>query len=117
MRIAVLDKAFSILEVLARIGRALSLAELAEESRLPKPTVLRILRSLRSLGYVEAGEQRGSCVLPARRALLREQGRDARLSGFPHATEVFDQGLGVEPGVAETTQSVGGGRIAQLGHR
>jgi len=32
MGIAVLDRVFSILEVLARSGRALSLAELAEES-------------------------------------------------------------------------------------
>jgi DNA-binding IclR family transcriptional regulator len=50
--IAVLDKSFSILEVLGRAGRALTLAEVAEESRLPKPTVHRILRSLRDLGYV-----------------------------------------------------------------
>ena len=63
MSIAVLDKAFSILEVLARTGRALSLAELSEESRLPKPTVHRILKSLRDLGYVTPAEARGSYAL------------------------------------------------------
>lgn len=79
MSIAVLDRAFSILEVLARSGRALSLAELAEESRLPKPTVHRILRSLRDLGYLEPGGTRGSFVLTERLSSLREHGRDGVL--------------------------------------
>jgi DNA-binding IclR family transcriptional regulator len=79
MSIAVLDKAFTILEVLARTGRALSLAELAEESRLPKPTVHRILRSLRDLGYVSASGARGSYKLSERLNSLREHGRDAAL--------------------------------------
>lgn len=79
MSIAVLDKAFSILEVLARTGRTLSLAELAEESRLPKPTVHRILRSLRDLGYVTSPGRRGSYALSERLASLREHGRDAVL--------------------------------------
>ncbi len=79
MSIAVLDKAFSILEVLARTGRALSLAELAEEGRLPKPTVHRILRSLRDLGYVTPAGTRGSYKLSDRLSSLREHGRDATL--------------------------------------
>lgn len=79
MSIAVLDKAFSILEVLARTGHALSLAELSEESRLPKPTVHRILRSLRDLGYVSAAEARGSYALSERLSSLKAQGRDAAL--------------------------------------
>ncbi|MCF7688868.1 MAG: IclR family transcriptional regulator [Cephaloticoccus sp.] len=79
MSIAVLDKAFSILEVLARTGRALSLAELAEEGRLPKPTVHRILRSLRDLGYVTPAGTRGSYKLSERLSSLREHGRDAAL--------------------------------------
>ncbi|MFZ9681859.1 MAG: IclR family transcriptional regulator [Cephaloticoccus sp.] len=79
MSIAVLDKAFSILEVLARTGRPLSLAELAEESRLPKPTVHRILRSLRELGYVDNAERRGSYALSDRLGSLRAQGRDTAL--------------------------------------
>lgn len=77
MSIAVLDKAFSILEVLARTGRHLTLAELAEEGRLPKPTVHRILRSLRDLGYVEQADRRGAYQLSGRLGSLREYGRDA----------------------------------------
>jgi len=74
--IAVLDKAFSILEVLARTGRELTLAELAAEARLPKPTVHRILRSLRDLGYVGQSDRRGTYQLSGRLASLREYGRD-----------------------------------------
>lgn len=75
MSIAVLDRAFSVLEVLARSGRPLSLAELAEESRLPKPTVHRILKSLRDLGYVEQTD-RGAYGLSERLGSLRQFGRD-----------------------------------------
>lgn len=106
MSIAVLDKAFSILEVMARAGRALSLAELAVESRLPKPTVHRILQSLRDLGYLESGNPRGSYVLTDRLQSLREYGRDALLRAKAQplmATlhETFDEtvNLGVLEGI------------------
>ncbi|HND62768.1 MAG TPA: IclR family transcriptional regulator [Opitutaceae bacterium] len=76
MSIAVIDRAFSILEALARTGRPLTLAEVAEESRLPKPTVYRILKSVRDLGYVEQAGRGGAYELSARLATLREHGRD-----------------------------------------
>ncbi len=76
MSIAVLDRAFSILEVLARTRRALTLAELSDEGRLPKPTVHRILKSLRDLGYVEQNDRGGAYELSARLASLHEYGRD-----------------------------------------
>lgn len=79
MSIAVLDKAFSIIEVLARTGRALTLAELSEESRLPKPTVHRILRSLRDLGYIEQADHRGTYRISERLSSLRQYGRDEML--------------------------------------
>lgn len=77
--IAVLDKAFSVLEVLARIGRDLTLAELAEECRMPKPTAHRILRSLAGLGYVAQADRRGTYRLSERLSSLREYGRDEAL--------------------------------------
>jgi len=79
MSIAVIDKAFTILEVLARTGRALSLAELAEECRMPKPTVYRILRSLRDLGYVDQEDKGGAYALSGRLSSLHEYGRDEAL--------------------------------------
>lgn len=118
MSIAVLDRAFSILEVLARTRRALTLAELAEEGRLPKPTVHRILKSLRDLGYVEQVDRGGAYELTARLASLREHGRDAavREKARPFMTQLhaaFDEtvNLGLLEGifvryveVIETTQ-------------
>lgn len=75
MSIAVIDRAFSIIEVLARAGQPLALTELAAESRLPKPTAHRILKSLRDLGYVtQAG--RGAYGLSDRLVSLRHFGRD-----------------------------------------
>lgn len=120
MGIAVLDKAFSILEVLARAGRPLGLAELAVESRLPKPTVHRILRSLRELGYLDDAGRRGAYLLSERLASLRARERDAglRAKAEPFMTGLharFDEtvNLGVLEGiyvryahVLETTQAL-----------
>lgn len=120
MAIAVLDKAFSILEVLARTGRPLSLAELSEETRQPKPSTFRILRSLRDLGYVDQAEERGTYSLSERLNSLREYGRDEvlRAKALPlmqQLHEKFDEtiNLGVLEGlyiryahVVETTQAL-----------
>ena len=120
MSIAVLDKAFSILEVLARSGRRLTLAELAEEGRLPKPTMHRILRSLRDLGYVSQPDRGGAYELSGRLASLSEYGRDeaVREKALPlmrQLHETFDEtvNLGLLEGiyiryahVLETTQAL-----------
>jgi DNA-binding IclR family transcriptional regulator len=120
MSIAVIDKAFSILEVLARTGRPLSLADLAEDSRLPKPTVYRILRSLRDLGYVEQADRGGTYALSDRLASLREYSRDEAMrdKALPLMQELhvtFDEtvNLGLLEGiyiryahVLETTQAL-----------
>jgi DNA-binding IclR family transcriptional regulator len=79
MNIAVIEKTFTILEVMARTGRPLSLADLAEECRAPKPTVFRILKSLRDLGYVEQPDKGGEYGLSERLSSLREYGRDEAL--------------------------------------
>lgn len=120
MSIAVIDKTFTIVEVLARTGRSLSLAELAEECRMPKPTVYRILRSLRDLGYVEQLDRGGEYRLSDRLASLREFGRDeaVRDKALPLMRELhgqFDEtvNLGLLEGiyiryahVIETTQAL-----------
>lgn len=76
MSIAVIEKTFSVLEVLARSGHGLTLAELAGECRLPKPTAFRVLKSLRDLGYVGQAARGGAYELSARLVSLRESGRD-----------------------------------------
>jgi DNA-binding IclR family transcriptional regulator len=120
MSIAVIDKTFNILEVLARTGRQLTLAELAQESRLPKPTVYRILRSLRDLGYIEQMDRGGVYALSARLNSLVEYGRDEAvrnkaLSLMTQLHATFDEtvNLGLLEGiyiryahVIETTQAL-----------
>lgn len=83
--IAAVAKAFSVLEILARFPRPLALAEIAEESRLPKPTAYRLLQTLRSLGYVEQSEERGDYALAERLLSLRQHERDgvARRAALP----------------------------------
>lgn len=52
MHVAVLDKAFLLLERLAREDEPVSLARLTGMTGLPKPTVFRILQTLIDLGYL-----------------------------------------------------------------
>lgn len=56
--IAVLDKAFQVLEAMSGLARAATLKELGELTGLPKPTLHRILQTLSDLGYVEQDHAR-----------------------------------------------------------
>lgn len=120
MSISVVGKTFSVLEVLARTGQSLTLAQLVEESRLPKPTVHRILVSLRALGYVMQEGRGGAYELSPRLASLKESDRDeaVRSKALPLMRRLhgqFDEtvNLGVLEGVyvryahvIETTQAL-----------
>jgi DNA-binding IclR family transcriptional regulator len=56
--IAVVEKAFQVLEAMSDLGRAATLKELSEVSGLPKPTLHRILQTLVELNYVEQDNAR-----------------------------------------------------------
>jgi DNA-binding IclR family transcriptional regulator len=71
----VIERTFSVIEVMARLAAPVSLAVLTEESRLPKPTVYRILQTLRTLGYVEPSGPQGSYLLSERLASLSQNDR------------------------------------------
>ncbi|MBL9216785.1 MAG: IclR family transcriptional regulator [Opitutaceae bacterium] len=81
MAIEVVEKTFSVLEFMARHGQPLPLGELAAGVGLPKPTLYRILRTLRNLGYVEQREV-GEYALTERLVSL---GRNDR---FHHLTQL-----------------------------
>ena len=51
------EKAFSLLEVLAENGLELGIAELCKKISLPKGTVHRLLGTLKNLGYIEQNPQ------------------------------------------------------------
>lgn len=52
LRVAVLDRALSILDAFGKLPRTLSLADLADLTDLHKSTILRLLISLEDFGYV-----------------------------------------------------------------
>jgi len=68
--IAVLDRAFLALECMAEADRSVSLKELAGSTRIPKPTLFRILRTLTALGYVDQDRSRSHYQLTVQLAHL-----------------------------------------------
>lgn len=52
------ERAFEVLEVMARKGGELSLAEISAETGRPAPSIHRLVRTLVMLGYVRQGESR-----------------------------------------------------------
>jgi DNA-binding IclR family transcriptional regulator len=56
--VAVLAKAFEVLEAMSAAARPLTLKELTERLDLPKPTLHRILQTLVELGYVDQDHAR-----------------------------------------------------------
>ena len=84
-QIAVLEKAFQVLETMSDFGRTAALKELSDRSALPKPTLYRILQTLANLGYVEQDHARSRYGLTMR---LFRLGRgdsydDVRQSALP----------------------------------
>ncbi len=53
-----LDRAFTLIEIIANFSEPLSLREITELAGLPKPTVYRILSSLEIWGYVEQDNEK-----------------------------------------------------------
>jgi DNA-binding IclR family transcriptional regulator len=73
--IAVLVKAFRVLEVMAERGEAAPLRDIARTSNLPKGTLFRILQTLNALGYVGQISDSGFYHLTSQMSYL---GRNAR---------------------------------------
>lgn len=74
--IAVLEKAFLVLETFGKLGRSATLKELAETTKLPKPTLYRILQTLADLGYVDQDSARSRYALSVRLHQLARGGDD-----------------------------------------
>lgn len=65
-RIAVVEKAFQVLEAMSDVGHAVTLKELAEATGLPKATLFRILQTLAHCGYVDQDQARSRYALTLR---------------------------------------------------
>lgn len=78
-RIAVLEKAFVVLEALDELARPVPLRDVTELTEIPKATAFRILQTLHDLGYVGQDSPSGNYRLTVRLAQL---GRETRFDGL-----------------------------------
>ena len=65
-----LEKAFFVVEAMEKLGVPVTLKRIADEVRMPKATVYRILQSLVSLGYIAQDPATGSYQLTMKLAQL-----------------------------------------------
>jgi len=70
MRIAVLEKCFTLLESMADLDQPSSLKDLAAATHLPKATLHRLLQTLLDLGYVEQDRSRSNYQITMQLAQL-----------------------------------------------
>lgn len=90
MSIAVVEKTFSVMELLAESEEPVTLAHLAEGSLLPRPTAYRILQTLVSLGYA-AQTETSSYYLTGKIESLAGNGRyrDLKLAALPAMERIY----------------------------
>lgn len=91
VQVAVLEKAFAIIEAMERLGRGVPLRQVSEETGIPKATAYRILHSLVALGYVMQDAPSGHYQLTAKLAQLGHVDRyDGLLArALPYMEELF----------------------------
>lgn len=70
--IAVVEKAFAVLEAMSDLGRSATLKEVSEITGYPKATLYRVLQTLANLGYVDQDYARSRYLLSTR---ISELGR------------------------------------------
>ncbi len=93
MAVEVIAKTFAVLEALAKAGSPLELGEITRRTRLPKPTIYRLLRSLEELGYVTQEDAGGRYLTTARLAHLGKGGErdDVKLRVLPQMERLHRQ--------------------------
>lgn len=102
----VVIRAFRILEELA-LEPVLSLKELTERTGIPKPTVYRLLQTLREIGYVAEHGPRGSYSIGNRvvQVFRRDPGLELKRLAHPLLVSLYDKfNETVNLAVADRTQ-------------
>ena len=86
-----IERAFTLLEALARDGGAMGLSDLADVAGLPVPTMHRLARTLVALGYVRQEPSRRYILGP--RVLLLYDGAAKMLNSMaqPHLARLVDE--------------------------
>jgi DNA-binding IclR family transcriptional regulator len=81
--VKVIGKLFAVIERLAESGSELSLSAISAGTRIPKPTVFRILKSLEDAGYAfQNSDNLGYSLSPKFIELCRPRAEDARIAAF-----------------------------------
>ncbi|GAB3883961.1 allantoin degradation transcriptional regulator AllR [Terrabacter terrigena] len=83
-----LDRAFAILETIADAGGVISLSQLASDTRLPLPTIHRLVRTLVDLGYVRQEPSRQYSLGPRLIRLGELTSRRLATWARPHLADV-----------------------------
>jgi IclR family transcriptional regulator, acetate operon repressor len=84
------ERTFELLELMADAGGEVALSQLAASSRLPLPTIHRIMRTLVSGGYVRQQQSRRYALGPRLIRLGETAGRTLGTRARPYLTELTD---------------------------
>lgn len=93
VQVAVLEKAFAIIEAVERLGGPVPLRQVSEETGFPKATTYRILHSLAHMGYLVQDVSSGHYQLSAKLGELGRVDRYDRLvaGALPYMEELFEE--------------------------
>nr|WP_285757884.1 IclR family transcriptional regulator [Nocardiopsis ansamitocini] len=86
-----LDRAFTLLEIMADAGGEISLSQLAESSGLPLPTIHRIIRTLVGNGYVRQLPSRRYALGPRLIGLGESASRMLGTWARPHLAQLVEE--------------------------
>ncbi len=85
-----IERAFSLLELMADAGGTLALSQLANQSGLPLPTIHRLLRTLVDLGYIRQESSRQYVLGPRLIRLGDASSRMLSVWARPHLARLVD---------------------------
>jgi IclR family acetate operon transcriptional repressor len=86
-----IERAFTLLELMADAGGTLPLSQLANESGLPLPTIHRLLRTLVDLGYIRQESSRQYVLGPRLIRLGDASSRMLSVWARPHLARLVDE--------------------------
>src|SRR5690349_12394523 len=86
-----IERAFSLLELMADAGGTLGLSQLANQSGLPLPTIHRLLRTLVDLGYIRQESSRQYVLGPRLIRLGDASSRMLSVWARPHLARLVDE--------------------------
>ncbi len=107
---SMLEKGLEIIELLAEAGRPMTVAEISETLKMPRPTVYRLIQPLEDRGYVSRTTSRNEYTLWLKCLHLGEIVRNSmelRRLAYPFMQDLRDEvGLAVHLVIRDQTEAV-----------